>query len=86
MNDKKIALLEAENLQFKQENEQLALQVKLLTENLLLMRQRLFGRSSEKTSLIVDDEQISIFNEPEQTKADEVPEAELEKVIVSCKV
>lgn len=85
MNDRKIALLEAENLQLRQENEQLTLQVKLLTEELLLMRQRLFGRSSEKTSLIVDDEQISIFNEPEQAKADDAVEAELEKVIVRRK-
>jgi transposase len=75
MTDTKLAELEAQNEQLKKNNaelkvtnDELSAQVKFLTEELLLMRQRLFGASSEKTSktALDDDRQLSLFNEAEQ--------------------
>ena len=75
MTDAELAGLEAQNEQLKKNNtelevanEELSAQVKFLTEELLLMRQRLFGASSEKTNKVVlaDDRQLSLFNEAEQ--------------------
>ena len=74
MTNAELAELEAQNKQLKKNNaelkaanEELSAQVKFLSEELLLMRQRMFGVSSEKTSKVVftNDRQLSLFNEAE---------------------
>jgi transposase len=80
INDMKMAALEAENRELKNNNEELSVQVKLLTEELLLLRQRLFGRSSEKTVIQTDDNQLSLFNEAEQEAVIVDLQAETEEI------
>ena len=77
----KTADFQAENEQLKKENAMLSAQVKLLTEQLLMMRQRQFGVSSEKTSQLISNGQISLFNEAEQESDDSAPEPALEQII-----
>jgi len=79
--EEKAAALEAENEQLKNEITMLSAQVKLLTEEMRMMRQRMFGRSSEKKMGDFADGQMSIFNEAEQESDATVPEPEFEQVI-----
>jgi transposase len=60
-------------------------QVKYLTEQNHMLRQRLFGRSSEKKMTVMTEGQMRIFNEAEQESDDTVPEPELEQVIYKRK-
>jgi hypothetical protein len=55
-------------------------QVKLLTEQNLLLRQQLFGRSSERKLEIIPDGQLSLFNEAEVESDIAAPEPELEQI------
>lgn len=80
MNNTKVTVLETENLQLKRDVAALSAQVKLLTEQLLLMRQQHFGRSSEKTAQLISDGQMSLFNETEQESNITIPEPELEQI------
>jgi transposase len=76
----KTADYKAENEQLKKENAMLSAQVKLLTEQLLIMRQRQFGSSSEKTAQLLSDGQISLFNEAEHESNVTISEPELEQI------
>jgi len=73
--------IEQENVRLQQQVSELLLQVKLLTDENLMLRQRLFGRSSEKKIGIITDGQMSIFNEAEQESNETVPEPEFEQII-----
>ena len=57
--------MEQASKQSAQQIEQLMQQIKDLTEQNQMMRQQLFGRSSEKTKLIIPEEPESLFNEAE---------------------
>jgi len=72
-NDTKVAMLEAEITDLKQ-------QVQLLQEQLRLAKQRQFGTSSEKSAAIDGGEQLSVFNEAEVTADPSVAEPALEQV------
>ena len=72
-NDVKIAKLEAEIIDLKQ-------QVQLLQELLRLSRQRQFGSSSENSSAVEGGEQLSLFNETEVTADPTASEPELEQI------
>ena len=80
ISETKTVALETENNQLKQEIIMLSAQVKLLTEQLLLMRQRQFGRASEKNATIISDGQMSLFNEAEQESYVAAFEPELEQI------
>ena len=68
-NDTKVATLEAENEQLKQENQ-------WLLEQLKLARKRQFGASSEKSKLEVG-EQLGLFNEAEQLADEQIETKEV---------
>jgi transposase len=72
-NDVKVAALEAEITDLKQ-------QVQLLQEQLRLAKHRQFGTSSEKSAAIDGGEQLSVFNEAEATVDPTAPEPTLEQV------
>jgi len=72
-NDAKVAVLEAEITDLKQ-------QVQLLQEQLRLAKQRQFGASSEKSAAIDGGEQLSVFNEAEATADPAAQEPTLEQV------
>jgi len=72
-NDTKVAVLEAEITDLKQ-------QVLLLQEQLRLAKQRQFGTSSEKSAAIDGGEQLSVFNEAEVIADPAVAEPALEQV------
>ena len=65
MNETESVGIEQGNSYLQQQISELLLQVKLLTEENLMLRQRLFGRSSEKRIETLSDGQISLFNEAE---------------------
>jgi len=76
MNDTKIITIEdAQKLIFN-----LSEQVKLLTEQNLILRQQLFGRKSEKKIISVPDNQLSLFNEAEIESDPTALEPELEEI------
>ena len=81
INERETGTLEAENAELKKENAALSAQVKQLAEEVRLMRQRLFGRSSEKKMTAITDGQMSIFNEAEQESDCTVREPEFEEII-----
>lgn len=72
-NDTKVAELEAEITDLKQ-------QVQLLQEQLRLAKQRQFGVSSEKSAVIDGGEQLSVFNEAEAEMNAVAAEPALEQV------
>ena len=55
-------------------------QVKFLTEQNLLLRQRLFGRKSEQKIGDISADQLTLFNEAEAESEPAAPEPELEEV------
>jgi transposase len=55
-------------------------QVKYLTEQNLMLRQRLFGRKSEQKIEILPDGQLSLFNEAEVESKSSAPEPRLEEI------
>jgi transposase len=81
MNTTKDNGIEQENTHLQQQISELLLRVKLLTDENLMLRQRLFGRSSEKKMTVIADGQMNMFNEAEQESDDSVPEPELEQII-----
>ena len=64
----------------QQQITELLSRVKLLTEENRMLRQRLFGRSSEKKMTVITEGQTSIFNEAERESDPNVPEPELEQI------
>jgi transposase len=80
MNTTKENGTEQENVHLQQQISELLLRVKLLTEENLMLRQRLFGRSSEKKMTVITDGQINLFNEAEQESDGSVPEPDLEQI------
>ena len=84
-NETKMIALEAENDQLKREVALLSARVKLLTEQMLFMRQRQFGPSSEKTALAVTEGQQSLFNEAEVECDPSASEPETERITYTRK-
>lgn len=76
-----IEKLQAEIELLKQEKAQLELKLKLFEDQYLLHQQKLFGRSSEKTS----PGQLSLFNEAESDAQPEILEPAIEEVLVKRK-
>ena len=76
MNDTKNATIEDMQKQISD----LLFQVKYLTEQNLMLRQRLFGRKSEQKIGILPDGQLSLFNEAEVESDPSAPEPRLEEV------
>ena len=80
----KTIMFEAENAKLKQEISMLSAQVKQLTEQLLLMRQQQFGRSSEKKMSVIANQLTlvseTLFNEAEFESSPSTPEPELEDI------
>jgi transposase len=73
---------ELRKLLIEKDNEivRLKQQVEWLTQQFRLMQSRQFGSSSEKTGLVDNAEQISLFNEAEVTVDPEALEPELEQI------
>ena len=82
--DTKTAFLAQENALLKEQVSDLLTQVKLLTEQNKMLQQRLFGRKSEATPEI-DDNQLTLFNEAEIESDTALPEPELEQIIYTRK-
>ena len=78
INDKEVFAIEQENALLKQKNEELSAQVKLLSEQIGILTQRLFGRKSE-TKLEICEGQFSLFNEAEIESDTNIPEPQLEQ-------
>jgi len=80
----KTSMLEMENAKLKQEIFILSGQVKQLTEQVLLMRQQHFGRSSEKKLSVLPNQLTliseTLFNEAEHESNPSAPEPELEEI------
>lgn len=76
MNDIKTATIE----DMRNQISDLLEQVKFLTEQNLMLRQRLFGRKSEQKIDVVSNGQISLFNEVEVESESATPEPELEEI------
>lgn len=84
MDTKKSTTTEQANVPLQQQISELLLQVRLLTDENLLLRQRLFGRSSEKKIETTAYGQISLFNEAEQECAPAGQETETEQITYHC--
>ena len=83
--DAKSAAAEQENVLLKQQISDLLSQVKYLTEQNLMLRQRLFGRKSEQKIEILPDGQLSLFNEAEVESDPSAPEPQFEEIIYARK-
>ena len=69
--------LQEENRLLKQQNAELTIKINWLMEQFRLSQQKKFGSSSEKS----DENQISLFNEPEMESKPEAPEPIFEEII-----
>ncbi|MCX7923041.1 MAG: transposase [Clostridia bacterium] len=67
-------------LQLENTIKNLEQQVNNLTEMILLMRKKKFGKSSEKTPRAEMDVQLNIFNEAEAEATENAPEPVVQKV------
>jgi len=85
----KISMLEVENVKLKNEISILSGQVKQLTEQVFLMRQQHFGRSSEKKISVMANQLTlvgeTLFNEAEHESSASISEPELEEIIYKRK-